>query len=108
MVVVEGLSMLELGFPRYPLLVTDDLQDIKDDFSITFSNDVTPMFDENDIFSGSIPSLKLTKLNAKNPTQAAFFKDLGVLKDLQTEVCQVFVSLPIGMLLKFIYYLGFL
>ena len=83
-VAVEGVTSLGLGEHRYPLRVTKDLQNTKDDFSFTLGSIV---MDENDLFSGNFLDSKLTLLSANNEATAQFVKDLGVLKDLNQKVC---------------------
>ena len=83
-VVVEGVQSLQLSEPRYPLEITSDLDQVKDDFTSILGQVV---FDENDLYSGETQKmLPLQKLNNKDVAVLQFLKDIDVLMDLKHKV----------------------
>ncbi|XP_046632601.1 renin receptor-like [Daphnia pulicaria] len=83
-VVVEGVQSLQLSEPRYPLEITSNLDQVKDDFTSILGQVV---FDENDLYSGETQKiLALQKLNKKDVAVLQFLKDIDVLMDLKHKV----------------------
>ncbi len=83
-VVVEGVQSLQLSEPRYPLEITSNLDQVKDDFTSILGQVV---FDENDLYSGETQKiLALQKLNKKDVAVLQFLKDIDVLMDLKNKV----------------------
>lgn len=83
-VVVEGVQSLQLSEPRYPLEITSNLDQVKDDFTSILGQVI---FDENDLYSGETQKiLALQKLNKKDVAVLQFLKDIDVLMDLKHKV----------------------